>query len=145
MAVMRWSDMDALGHVHNGRFLEYYEAARADLVYRLLVETGDPAGVGLVVRRHEVDYLLPLVYRPEPLAVDTWITKIGTSSVTLMHTAGEEDGSVVYGRAVTTLVAVDATTGTPVAFPEAVRAALKRYQDVDPASPDADTKATVDS
>lgn len=131
LAVMRWSDMDALGHVHNGRFMEYYEAARAELVQRLLAETGDPAGVGLVVRRHEVDYLVPLVYRPAPVVVDTWIAKVGTSSVTLVHQAGEEDGSVVYGRATTTLVAVDAETGASRALPTTVRAALERYQALD--------------
>lgn len=126
---MRWSDMDALGHVHNARFMEYYEAARTDLVHRLLNEATDWQGVGLVVRRHEVDYLLPLVYRPRPIAVDTWVARIGTTSMTLAYEALEEDGSVLYGRAQTVMVTVDSATGQPVPLPESVRQALRAYQE----------------
>lgn len=125
---MRWSDMDALGHVHNARFMEYYEAARTELIHLLLAEATDWQGVGLVVRRHEVDYLLPLVYRPRPIAVDTWIERIGTTSMTLAYEAVEEDRSVIYGRAQTVMVTVDATTGQPVALPESVRDLLREYQ-----------------
>ena len=125
---MRWSDMDALGHVHNARFMEYYEAARTDLIHRLLREATDWQGVGLVVRRHEVDYLLPLVYRPRPIAVDTWVERIGTTSITLAYEAVEEDRSVIYGRAQTVMVTVDATTGQPVPLPESVSELLRQYQ-----------------
>lgn len=120
--------MDALGHVHNARFMEYYEAARTDLIHRLLREATDWQGVGLVVRRHEVDYLLPLVYRPRPIAVDTWVERIGTTSITLAYEAVEEDRSVIYGRAQTVMVTVDATTGQPVPLPESVSELLRQYQ-----------------
>lgn len=139
---MRWSDMDALGHVHNARFMEYYEAARTQLVHQLLSEATDWAGVGLVVRRHEVDYLVPLVYRPRPIAVDTWVERIGTTSMTLAYEAVEDDRSVVYGRAKTVMVTIDAATGEPVPLPDSVRESLRRYQQPEPVagsegSPDA--------
>lgn len=130
---MRWSDMDALGHVHNARFMEYYEAARTDLVHRLLSEATDWQGVGLVVRRHEVDYLLPLVYRPRPIAVDSWISHIGTTSMTIAYEALEEDRSVIYGRAQTVMVTIDAASGQPVPLPESVRDALREYQQAEQA------------
>lgn len=130
---MRWSDMDALGHVHNARFMEYYEAARTDLVHRLLREATDWQGVGLVVRRHEVDYLLPLVYRPRPIAVDSWISHIGTTSMTIAYEALEEDRSVIYGRAQTVMVTIDAASGQPVPLPESVRDALREYQQAEQA------------
>lgn len=131
---MRWSDMDALGHVHNARFMEYYETARTELIHLLLAEATDWQGVGLVVRRHEVDYLLPLVYRPRPIAVDSWIERIGTTSMTIAYEAVEEDRSVIYGRARTVMVTVDAATGQPVALPESVREQLRRYQQRDGAT-----------
>ena len=129
LAAMRWSDMDALGHVHNARFMEYYEAARTELIHRLLAEATDWEGVGLVVRRNEVDYLVPLVYRPRPIAVDTWIERIGTTSMTLAYEAVEDDRSVIYGRARTVMVTVDAASGQPVPLPEPVRQLLHRYQE----------------
>ena len=120
--------MDALGHVHNARFMEYYEAARTDLVHRLLSEATDWHGVGLVVRRHEVDYLLPLVYRPRPIAVDSWISRIGNTSITIAYEVREDDGSVIYGRAQTVMVTIDAASGQPVPLPESVREILREYQ-----------------
>ena len=132
MAVMRWSDMDALGHVHNARLLEYYEAARVALVADL-VRLDRPAGIGLVVGRHEIDYRVPLVYRTEPVAVDLWVERIGTTSFTVGYTLCETDGSVVYGKAKTVIVAVDTSTGGPIALPEKIRTALADYL-LDPAS-----------
>ena len=67
--------------VHNARFLEYFEAARADLVNEL-VDLGRPLRMSLVVARHEIDYLVPLVYRQEPIPVDLWVERIGGSSIT---------------------------------------------------------------
>lgn len=128
---MRWSDMDALGHVHNARFMEYYESARTDLVQRLLNTLGGAGEVGLVVRRHEVDYLVPLVYRPRPLLVESKVGSVGKTSFSLHHVAKEDDGSVVYGRAITTIVAVDARTGKAIELPQELRSALVEFTDAD--------------
>lgn len=126
LATMRWSDMDALGHVHNARFLEYFEAARADLVNEL-VDLGRPSGMSLVVARHEIDYLVPLVYRQEPIPVDLWVERIGRSSITLGYVVAEADHSIIYGRAVTVMVAVDIATGRSTTLPEFIREALSQY------------------
>ena len=36
-----------------------------------------------VVARIDVDYRRPILFRPEPYAVETWVTRIGTSSYDL--------------------------------------------------------------
>lgn len=44
---LRWSDMDAFGHVNNVVFLRYLEEARIDFMFRLAPGTGrrrSPAG-----------------------------------------------------------------------------------------------------
>lgn len=129
LAQMRWSDMDALGHVHNTKFLEYFELARAKLVLEL-VALPHRTNATLVVGRHEVDYRAPLVYRPEPIAVDTEVANIGTTSFTLASAVLEPDGSREYARVRTVVVAVDATTGEPVPISEPIRAALETYKGV---------------
>ena len=60
---LRWSDLDAYGHVNNSRFLTLYEEARVALMFA----GGRAWGVGsfadgVVIRRHEVDYLRPVDY-----------------------------------------------------------------------------------
>jgi len=128
MAVMRWSDMDALGHVHNARMLEYFEAARVELIQEVL-DLGriEPADIGLIVRRHEIDYLAPLVFRPTPIAVDMSVERIGSSSFTLAYSVGEPDNSITYASAITVIVAVTASSGRPTEIPQALRDHLIRY------------------
>ncbi|MGV1037873.1 MAG: acyl-CoA thioesterase [Candidatus Nanopelagicales bacterium] len=124
-AAIRWSDMDALGHVHNIKMLEYYEAARAELIHEVL-DLGAPTDVGLVVRHHEIDYLAPLVYRSAPIAVDMVVDRIGSTSFSLSYAVTEPDGSVVYSRARTVIVSVEIATGRPKEIPDFLRVHLTR-------------------
>ena len=107
---LRFADMDLLGHVNNVTHLDYVSEARADLL------AGHPAA-DAPVRRHQVDFVRPLVYRREPVCVDTWVCDVGEDTITLAHEvydapgrgAAETDGRTVYVR-VTTVVAHRATT-----------------------------------
>ncbi|MFT2017071.1 acyl-CoA thioesterase [Streptomyces sp. 796.1] len=109
---IRWSDMDAFGHVNNVVFLRYLEEARVDLMWRLATETDDEAFEGgSVVARHEIDYRKPLVHRHAPVTVETWVTKIGAASLTLAYEIKDED--TVYVRASTVVVPFDFEAGRP--------------------------------
>ncbi|MCB9413212.1 MAG: acyl-CoA thioesterase [Actinobacteria bacterium] len=123
LAQMRWSDMDALGHVHNAAFLNYFELARAQLVFSALRLPGD-YGIGLVVRRHEIDYVRQLIYRPTPVAVETSVAAVGRTSLTLTGWVGEPDEDIRYAAITTVLVAVDPSDGAAVGIPDPIREAL---------------------
>ena len=78
---MRWSDMDQLGHVNNVTYLEYVAEAR----HRALV-----GGVGVrapeaPITRHRVEFVRPLVYRHEPVLVDTWVAGDRAGVLALQH------------------------------------------------------------
>ena len=82
---LRWSDMDAYGHVNNTTFFTYLEEARVDLLF---VHAGEEVArerlsSGIVVARHEIDYKAPLVFRPEPVPIDVWVSRLGNSSFTV--------------------------------------------------------------
>jgi len=52
---MRWSDMDAYGHVNNVVFLTYFEMARVDLFFdRASLEEQTGLRRGAVVAAHDV-------------------------------------------------------------------------------------------
>ncbi|MET9489521.1 thioesterase family protein [Nocardia sp. NPDC006630] len=96
---LRWSDMDADGHVHNAVHLRYLEETRIDL-FRSRGFRG-----ASVVAQMDIDYLTPLRYRAQPVRVETWVSKVGTSSFTLVQEIRDEDA--LYSTATCTMVAFD--------------------------------------
>ena len=125
---MRWSDMDAYGHVNNVVFLRYLEEARIDL----LLTAAGPAGRamlddGIVVVRHEIDYRKPLVHRTEPVSILSWVEEIKNASFTVAYEI--VDGDQVYVTARTVLVLVDLATGRPRRVGGEDRAWLERFFD----------------
>lgn len=115
-------DIDELGHANNVAWLRWVnEAARA---HSDAVGFG-PAGLAplsllWVVRRHDIEYLLP-AFLDEELEAITWAhTLSGATSLrrTLLRRAGEP-----CGRAETTWVLLDAQSGKPRRIPPALLAA----------------------
>jgi acyl-CoA thioester hydrolase len=132
---LRWSDMDAYGHVNNVQFLRLMEDARVvALAARGSDEGGSVVDTGLLVARSEIEYLAPLVYRPAPVAIDLWVTSIAGASFGMGYEVVDEadaDGRLpqVYARAETELVLYDLTAQRPRRMSEKERAALHEWQD----------------
>ena len=65
---MRWADLDQLGHVNNVVYVDYLQEARVDM---LRAHGRGPRALadGLVVVRHEVTYLKPLIFDFRPVSV----------------------------------------------------------------------------
>jgi acyl-CoA thioester hydrolase len=99
---LRWADMDLLGHVNNVTYADYLQEARVDM---LRVHPPAPGGEalaeGVVVVRHEVTYLYPLVFRLQPVSVEVWVTEVRAASFTLAYEIFDDtaDGRRVYLRA----------------------------------------------
>jgi acyl-CoA thioester hydrolase len=125
---LRWSDMDAFGHVNNTTFFTYLEEARVDLLFVTAGESvaRERLSSGIVVARHEIDYTAPLVFRPEPVPVDIWVSRLGNSSFTLGYEMLDEGGPV-YARASTVLVPYDVEAGRPRRLSTEERLALEPY------------------
>lgn len=144
---LRFGDVDSYGHVNNVRFLQFLEDARVHWLREPLPEavqgsgrsSGTPSGPETtmfdfvtsenftLVGRHEIEYLAPLLYRPAPVAVNLWVTRLGGSSFDLGYSVGEKDGSVLYAYAATSMVLVSRSTGHPVRVPPGLRKAFGHY------------------
>ncbi len=104
---MRWSDMDAYRHINNSAYLAYLEQARvAMFFYR-----HENFSSGTVIARHEIDYLLPVVYDPQPLQVQMWIDGVRGARFTV-HYEVFDHGRLV-ARAATQCVTFDFTVDRP--------------------------------
>ncbi|WP_345714022.1 acyl-CoA thioesterase, partial [Kineococcus glutinatus] len=119
---LRWADMDAYRHVNNVELLRLLEEARVRAFSRPLPgQRPDLLATGIVVARHEVEYLAPLDYRPEPVAVDLWVHDVGGASFELGYEVREPGGEAVYLLATSSMVAYDFATGRPRRLDEAQR------------------------
>ena len=108
---VRWSDMDVFGHVNNARFLTLYEEARVALMFEAAAKAGVPTlTAGVVIRRHEIDYLRPVGYR-DPVRIELWLTDVRTAELIVAYRlyAGKELAS----QARTWCVPVNPATGRP--------------------------------
>lgn len=122
---VRWSDLDAYGHVNNARLLTVYEEARVAMFFtgaRAAGLTSFEAGV--VIARHEVDYLRPVDYG-DPVRVHMWVHELRAASFTVAYELF--DAGVLAGRARSVCVPYDLAGGHPRRLTDAERAFLTPY------------------
>ncbi len=111
---VRWSDMDAYGHVNHARTVTLLEEARTELLFKEMPRRGmGEVADGLVVYRLTVDYVAPITYRGGPVIVDMWATEVRAASFVLHYAVrGKADGRSL-ATASTTMVAYDLARERP--------------------------------
>jgi len=123
---MRWSDMDAYGHVNNVVYLTYLEEARVDMLFTLGAALGAKAlSEGVLVARHEIDYRRPLVYHQGGVDIDLWTGAIKGASFEIRYEV--HDDQTVFAHAASVLVPFDLTEKRPRRVSPEERAFLERY------------------
>lgn len=107
---VRFADIDAGGIVSNVQAIELFQEARIGLLLRQLeaASPGTPMP-GMVVAQQDLEYVAPITYRPEPYDAWTWVSRLGTTSMTLE--AEIRDGDRLMARGRFPLVFVDLATG----------------------------------
>ena len=108
---LRWSDMDAFGHVNNARFLTLYEEARVAMMFTGARKAGlTSLEGGVVISRHEVDYLRPVDYGAD-VRIEMWLEEIRASRFVVGYELFDDD--VVASRARSVCVPFDLVAGRP--------------------------------
>lgn len=116
---LRFSDTDALGHVNNASFATYAEVGRLEFLGGL----GGPVQ-SLILASLQIDFRRQ-VKIGEAVHVDSWVERIGNSSITLGQTivangerAADVSSAVVY---------FDYAANKPMTVPDALRARLEPF------------------
>jgi acyl-CoA thioester hydrolase len=107
---LRWSDMDAYGHVNNARFLTLFEEARIDLMFIAQKKEMTSLDGAIVVARHEVDYLRPVDFGNE-VRIEMWMDDIRRSRFSVLYELFAAD--VLASRGRTVCVPFDLISGRP--------------------------------
>ncbi len=111
-----WGDMDALGHVNNGRYFDYFQEARIEWLRELNITMTEKTGP--VVVHVACTYLKPVVY-PATLTIRSKVQNIGRTSMVMEHDVYQE--GVLMAQGISKVVWVDYTLGKSIPLPDTMR------------------------
>ena len=125
---LRWSDMDAFGHVNHARTITLLEQARVQLLFTEATRQGLPGmAEGVVVARVAIDYHAPLGFDAGPLQIFLSVRDLRAASFVMDYSAYAHDATAV-ASAETLLVPYDVRGGRPRRLAEGERAFLAEWQ-----------------
>ncbi len=99
---LRWSDLDAQGHVNNAEVADYLQEAR--VAFLLSGDNAHLLGSSSIVVCHQVEFLRPIVYSVTPAEVEVRVGQVGAATVNLGYKVRHE--GVLAARARTQLAIV---------------------------------------
>ena len=119
--VVRFADVDAMGHVNNAVFLSWMEAARTHFVLQRGLAEGVDA-LEMILARIEVDFRSPVRFGDD-VRVGVRPSRLGTKSFEFEYEVRANDRLAAHGTSV--LVAYDYATNESIAVPKRWREALE--------------------
>lgn len=114
---MRFSDTDAFGHINNIAYASYAETGRIDFLKRL-----GKSVTSLILANVTIDYRRQVSFG-ESIHIDSWLEKLGRSSITLGQTIFANGERAADVKSV--VVHFDHKTGKPIELTAAIRAELE--------------------
>ncbi len=119
---IRWSDIDAFGHVNNAIYLNYLEEARDEWLNDALPEGG--SAWDFVLARVAIDFRRELREDDEHVVASCRLVRVGRSSLVTREEVRTLGGEV-SAEAESVMVARDAQTGRSRALTDAELKALR--------------------
>lgn len=110
---IRWSDMDAYGHVNNVQYLRYLEEARVYAFQEWFGHDRSLLEEGVLVARTEIDYLAQMPFSYQPCAIQMWCSELKAASFDIAYVVRQAGADVVYAHAESTLVTYDLAEQRP--------------------------------
>tara|TARA_Y100000588_G_scaffold245438_1_gene259788 strand:+ start:1251 stop:1652 length:402 start_codon:yes stop_codon:yes gene_type:complete len=110
-----WGDMDALGHVNNGKYFDYFQEARIEWLQTLNLNLKQSSGP--VVVHVSATFHKPVIY-PAILNLASSLQTLGHSSITLHHTLKQDEKLMTEG--ISKIVWVDYNTNKSISLPSTI-------------------------
>jgi len=125
---VRFSDMDAMGHVNNAVYLTYLEAARVDYIARVMGIV-EPKDYGVIIARVEIDYKSPASNR-ETILVGCRVESLGGSSIKMDYRLEDKATGRLVALAKTVMVAYDYALGKPKRLSSELRSKMEDFDGI---------------
>jgi acyl-CoA thioester hydrolase len=125
---IRFSDIDAVGHVNNAIYLTYFEIAR--LNYWKEIIDWNLREHGVIVGRSEVNYLKPITLDDE-IVCYVRTTRIGNSSFDMLHLLARitPNGEEICTTGKTVCISYDYSLNKSVSIPLKEREKMIAYDE----------------
>ncbi len=119
---VRFSDCDMMQHVNNAVYLNYFEEARIHYFRQLLGLDWDWKRNGILLRKNELEYLLP-VFLNDLVEIEVFLKHFGEKSFTLAYEVKVNGQLRTTGTSV--LVCYDSVTKSSISIPFRMKESLK--------------------
>tara|TARA_B100000963_G_scaffold351318_1_gene362746 strand:- start:895 stop:1317 length:423 start_codon:yes stop_codon:yes gene_type:complete len=121
----RYSETDKMGYVYYGRYLEYFEEARTEMIRSLGVSYGsmENDGIMLPVVHSEIDYKHPLFY-DEKILIKVHLYSEPSIRLLTYYEVIAQQRNQLCALGEVTLVFINATTRKPCRAPKYLLNAL---------------------
>lgn len=113
----RFSETDGLGHINNTVIPIWFEEGRLG-IFKIFNPTLAMHSWNLILKKYDIEFCAQL-FHTETVKIETSVTKIGKTSITVKQIASQNDEIKAIGT--TILVHFDFATNTPMIVPEAIR------------------------
>ena len=111
-----WGDMDALGHVNNARYFDYFQEARIEWLRDLNLSMTEQTGP--VVIHIACTFLKPVIY-PATVTLCSKIHSLGNSSMFMDHDLYQDEVLMAQGSC--KIVWVDYKKNKSIQLPQVIR------------------------
>ncbi len=122
--LVRFQDLDRLGHVNNVSFAIYLESGRVDFLETLNPGSTAGSGIGWVIARLILDFVAEARY-PADVDIGSRVLRVGRTSCVIGQ--GLFIGERCFGVAENVCVWADTTRGRSLPLPDEVRAAISAF------------------
>ncbi|HNW50045.1 MAG TPA: thioesterase family protein [Prolixibacteraceae bacterium] len=113
---IRFSDVDAMGHVSNTMYQNYYDSGKLHYFDEVIPEM-DFKTLGVVGASIKIEYLKPVFLRTKIL-VETRVSHIGNKSMTMDHNLIDETTNEVLSTCKAVLVCYSIQEQSSIPIPE---------------------------
>lgn len=132
--LVRFGDLDSLGHLNNAKYATYSEQARIQYVREVCQWDGTWANEGMILAKITMDFKIPIIY-DDKVIIYTRCSRLGCKSFDIEHRITRQVGEGEPQLAATiqsVLVAFEYTHQTTIPVSQAWRERILAYEPTAP-------------
>lgn len=125
---LRFNDIDALGHVNNSVYFQFFDLAKTEYFKGLNVQADiDWRRPTVIIANVNCSFLSPTLFN-EPVEVLTQCARLGNKSLTLLQHLVNSETHEVKATCATVMVNMDPETNQPSPIPQVWRDAFRAFE-----------------